>query len=1244
MFALVVAVISIVLVVATLAIGNFYGGSTLTEAETQAEVLRIKNEEQQLLAAADFFNADHGRFPNDVGELVQGKYLLTVPRGAKSAAVEASFSIISNAFAAATAQGWAQPMSGQPTFMTETKVPKEVCRKYNQISRGDDGILKQAFDTLAAQCYGSDNSYRVLVTKRTTLTLSAIVAPSQVVDGGLPAKDTGDIWWDSEPTGNPVAAVDPDKVPYAKLALSPTSREDFGAVQAGQTAGSSARTIVNTGNILAESISVTAPGGFALKGNTCVAGLAPGASCTFAVEFRPAAVQQYDGLVAVESRNAGAASYGVVGEGAAAHGALTSLNFGDLAAGAVQTLAAVLNNEGIGPLTLGPTTVSGAGFADVPGGTCGRTLAAGSSCTVKVSLTATGVSTHSGSLVVTTLEAGDLTANLSGRSLEAHLAVTPAARTFGSTQVGQPVDGASHAVSNDGNIAVTGLSLTAPTGYSIVGSTCSSSLAAGANCAFSIRFSPLQAGSYPGTVTVGGTNVSSREVTVIGDALGQAATLSGGAFGNVAASTAADLALVLRNTGVGPLSVTTPTSASVTGTGFGFVSTTCGNSVAAGAACTTTVRYSALGTAAASGALSIVTGAGTKTATLSGQSLQAILGYATTTNAFGNAFVGSSLTSSPRSVTNTGNTDLTGLSIAAPAGFSIGNNTCSTLLAAGASCSYTITFSPTAVKAYGGAVTISASNSASGSFSVSGTGEANVSTATLTSANTVALSSWYAEAVKTVAVTYRNDGNLNMTLSSPSLTAPLSVASNTCSNIAPGSSCAITVALTSTAVGGPGGNNGQTFTATGASNNPVGVTVNWTINSAGPRWGATNLNFGNVAVGQSASQNITLFNDGSAAFNWAANNGVYNLPAGFTFNTSACTNVAPRGGSCNVVVTFKPSASGTFGGSGIFMIQASYAPNTLTVSGTGTTYSQATLTSAAAITLADWYQPGTKTGAFTYRNDGNIAMTLSSPSLAAPLSVVGNSCSGVAPGSSCTITVALTLNAHTGGISAQTFTAAGATNNPVGVTVNWNISSIAQQWSPTSLAFGAVTVGQSASKNVTLYNYGSVAADWATNNVMAYAPGGFTFNTGGCRNVAAYGGACNVVVTFTPGSAGSFGGSNVAMQYVSWNGNLLSVSGTGVVPGFASSQFAASWYPEEIDGGWACTNTIVNKTGQTLTIVSATVDGNVTYALNGAWANNTSKTLTGRTEYGGWNQLTMTITLSNGQIITYISGDTLTIR
>lgn len=1185
MFSLIIAIIAIAIVIGLVALSQFYGGSAMSDAQAQAEATRVKNEEQQLLGAVDMFNADKGRWPDSLQELVSAGYLTTVPQGAKFDQARAvDLSLVAPAYAQAAEAGWSMPVAGTPVFVTDMRVPKEVCRKYNLITRGDDGVLKAPFIDQPAQCYGED-SYRIVVVKSGfSNSLAVAIAPQQVVLGGVPSKDTGNVWWDTLPSGDIKAGVDKDKVLYAELTLQPGAAESFGDVQVGQVKGSNARTVVNAGNITATGIQVSAPAGFNIAGNTCLASLNPGASCSFSVNFEPVGSGSKSGDVVVNSGNAGSPKFAVSGVGRTAAAGLSNIAFGNVASGAKLTRASTLRNQGVGPLTLSAPVVTGAGFA-LAGTTCGPTLAAGASCDIDVEMTASGTSGRSGELTIRAQEAGDLVAALTGQSEEARIALTPTSNSFGDVQVGQTATGPSATISNSGNVPLTGLSITAPAGYALANNTCSSALPAGESCSFGVNFTPTAAQAFDAALTVTSA-VGSPSMALTGTGRSQSATLSDLNYGDVGAGSTTEGASTLKNTGVGPVSVTRPAAGSVVGTGFAFGSTDCPSILAAGESCVVKVNYTASGIAAAAGTLTVNTSAGQKTAALAGQSQEAVLAVSPTSRAFGAVQSGQTKTSSVHTLSNSGNIPASTVIITPPAGYTLTGTTCTATLAPGANCSFALVFAPVAAQAYNGTVTITSANAGNAPVAVTGVGQAASATLANWNAGNVAVGS---NASMGLVVANTGVGPLTIT---PPTAASITGAGfswqstgTQCSGVlAAGSTCVVYAVFTPP---GPGAFNGAASVNAGDAG-----TLNSVLTGTGQKavlsHTTTAANFGTVYQGDTAySSAYTVSNTGNIALTGLS----INAPASYGITSNTCNTTLNAGSNCSFVISFTPASTGTFNGS-VTLSSTNGGSGSISASGTGAArFSQATLTSASSITLADWYTSSTITGGFIYRNDGNQAMTLSSPSLSSPLSVTGNSCSNVSAGSSCTITVALTRNANSGGSGAQSFVASGATVAPAQVTVNWAIYSIISRWGGTSLAFGNVQTGQSSSKSITLFNDGSVTQNWASNNGMANVPAGFSFNLSGCTSVAPNGGSCSVSVTFTPpGVNPSYGGGSIYPTAASITGNLLSVSGAGVAP---SATFTSSLAFGNISSGVTSDKaaTLSNTGSGTIAVGAPTVSG-----------------------------------------------------
>jgi hypothetical protein len=375
---------------------------------------------------------------------------------------------------------------------------------------------------------------------------------------------------------------------------------------------------------------------------------------------------------------------------------------------------------------------------------------------------------------------------------------------------------------------------------------------------------------------------------------------------------------------------------------------------------------------------------------------------------FMNTQVGQTSTASATLTNNSGGTlvltppaaaSVTGSSV-----FSFQSTTCgapgapSTQLANNASCTITIRFAPTGVTTSSGAVSVeTASGPRTATFQA--TSLASFSTATLTAAPANLGEMWLGQTAPSTTATFRNDGNSAMTLSGLSgMAAPFQLTGNTCSNVAAGASCSMTIAMPT----GAAGSGPINVTTVGATNN-TSFTLNGRVNSAVSRWSVTSLAFGNVTVGQSSTQAVTVYNDGfGLAINWAG--ALANLPAGFSATTSSCGSVVP-GSSCGVSITFAPTAAQAYSGSSIYPSNISYTNNTLAVSGTGVHPATTISTSTSSLS---W---GTVPGGATISRQFTLTNTGANAALGLTYGITGtgfftpSGCSSLAAGASCTVYV-----------------------------------------------------------------------------------------------------------------------------------------------------------------------------------------------------------------------------------------------
>jgi len=230
------------------------------------------------------------------------------------------------------------------------------------------------------------------------------------------------------------------------------------------------------------------------------------------------------------------------------------------------------------------------------------------------------------------------------------------------------------------------------------------------------------------------------------------------------------------------------------------------------------------------------------------------------------------------------------------------------------------------------------------------------------------------------------------------------------------------------------------------------------------------LTFGNQDVGtKSAAQNITLSNSGTAALtiNSIAIGGT-NL-GDFT-QTNTCGSSVASGGSCTISVTFTPTAAGARSALVSVLDNASGSPQTVPLSGTGTTVSAGFLPTSLTFPSQD---VGTKSAAqsITLSNSGTAALTINSIAIGG--TNLGdftqtNTCgSSVASGGSCTISVTFTPTAA-GTRSASVSVSDNASGSPQTVPLSGTGASPDFTIQASTLSPSSIIVGQSGISTITI--------------------------------------------------------------------------------------------------------------------------------------------------------------------------------
>ena len=292
---------------------------------------------------------------------------------------------------------------------------------------------------------------------------------------------------------------------------------------------------------------------------------------------------------------------------------------------------------------------------------------------------------------------------------------------------------------------------------------------------------------------------------------------------------------------------------------------------------------------------------------------------------FGSQNVGT--TSSPQTLTltNAGGGTLTISSIMISGDFAQTDN-CGSSLAPGASCTFNVTFTPTAYGTRIGSITVTDSALGSPQFiSLSGVG--NAPAVQLAPAALVFSDQKVGTQSKAQNVTLTDTGNLTLSITSISTSVEFGELNGCGNSVASGASCTISVSFKPLVQGT------KTGTLTVSDNAPGSPqTVKLTGTGIVFELSATFVNLGNVVIGQTSSQNLTLTNSANTA--QKVNLGIGHNNSGEFSQTNNCGTSIPANSSCTITLTFTSKFLGP--ASANLEVVGGGATQTVPLSGTGT--------------------------------------------------------------------------------------------------------------------------------------------------------------------------------------------------------------------------------------------------------------------------------------------------------------------
>lgn len=322
--------------------------------------------------------------------------------------------------------------------------------------------------------------------------------------------------------------------------------------------------------------------------------------------------------------------------------------------------------------------------------------------------------------------------------------------------------------------------------------------------------------------------------------------------------------------------------------------------------------------------------------------------------------------------------------------------------------------------------------------------------------------------------------------------------------------------------------------------------------SAGLTSAPASLNLGNVNVGSSVSQTLTLTNTASSGVTISklATTGTGLTASGMTLPFSLAA-----GKQVSLKVTFTPPSMGAVNGSVIVSSNASNSSLTIALSGVGMQPQISVVPTSVSFGSVAVGVSNTQT--LTIKDSGNANLIISQGTIAGSgFSITGPALPAtLTPGQSVAFSVRFsptTASSTTGTVSI----ASNAPQSPLAVSLSGTgvRQSLQLSANPSALAFGNVTQGSSAKQAVTLTNTGNSSV-----TMSSLTPTGSYFSISGLTMPVslASGQTATFSVAFAPTTTGVFSGSVSVASTASNSPLSIPLSGAGV----AAHKATLNWTP-----------------------------------------------------------------------------------
>lgn len=505
---------------------------------------------------------------------------------------------------------------------------------------------------------------------------------------------------------------------------------------------------------------------------------------------------------------------------------------------------------------------------------------------------------------------------------------------------------------------------------------------------------------------------------------------------------------------------------------------------------------------------------------------------------FASQLVGASATQTV-TLRNIGTSSVTVSAVTATGDFTQAN-TCSSAIEAGASCTVTITFTPTTSGTRTGLVTIS--DDAPGgphAFPVSGVGSADAPSVTLLPTSLFFREQVVGASAVTFTAQVVNKGTASLELQSISTTGDFTQANSCATPMAKDAICTLRVTFNPSVAGT---RTGTVVIVDNAPGSPHvialhGIGVDSTTSEPQVTLSSTGLTFEATAIGGvSADQTVTLNNVGKTAL------ALRTVEATGEFaEQNDCGPSVAAGESCTITTRFRPLGPGVRTGAITIDDSAPGSPHTILLQGQGVGMTGPSLAVTPAVVAF-----GTRTVGvvgdgvdLVVRNNGSEPVTVREVSAGGEFSASGCASVTLVPNDECTVTVRFTP-AIAGARSGTLTIASTAPDSPARVPLTGEGARGGLVYTPTYLTFTGSSVGStSAAQTVSFTNTTGVVVTLT----QVSTTGDFAV-VHDCGERLDLNVTCTMSVTFSPTAAGTRAGTLTIIDDTDGSPRQIPLKGT----------------------------------------------------------------------------------------------------